>query len=401
MTTRPSPAGPLRLRTLTGHGAWVCAIVALCGPARAQPAPAAPPPSAPPADGAEDAAPATPVTIVLDDGQVFAVVDGERKPLGIEGPVVAIHQRDGRLYVARGSRGVAIYDVTQPLAPVLEERIPLVGSNVTGFSEMEGQVWVVATSRTAVPLTQLPASETSATPPPSGARSPTPTATPRSPERLDTDREAAFEETLQRVELRPVSPGQVELVSGADDGVRVGDTFLIVRATSVEGTSAGGQFIGEERVALAEVVAVSPTHALAQVGRSARVEPSDYARRVTRVEAREHRLPPLEPNVGEVSLVLRPLIKVGTPLGGGLLADLGATYWGRAYFLGLSLQPLGLGLTGDGNVVSTAASPRAATRRRASRWGSDWVRPGSTAIWTTCSTPSGPNRPTTSPDRAR
>jgi hypothetical protein len=157
------------------------------------------------------------------------------------------------------------------------------------------------------------------------------------------------------VELRPVSPGQVELARGADAGVRVGDLFLIVRSTAVEGTPTGGKFVGEQRVALAEVVAVSQTHAIALVGRSARVEPADYARRVTRDEAREHRLPPLVPNVGEVSLVLRPLIKVGTPLGAGLLADLGATYWGRSYFLGLRVQPLGLGLTQEGDIVTTAA----------------------------------------------
>jgi len=291
--------------------------------------------------------------MLLEDGQVFAVVDGERKPLPVEDPVVAIHQKDDRLYVARGSRGVAIYDVSDPFEPVLVEQFPLVGSNVTSFAEMEGQVWVIATSRTAIPLVQLPRPAETSSVTADVDETPSPTAAPT----IDAGTQHAqrAETSLQRVELRPVSPGQVELASGAQEGVRVGDTFLIVRSSSVAGTPTGGKFVGEQRVAFAEVVAVSPSHALAQVGRSARVAESDYARQVPREELRAHRLPPMVPNVGEVSLVLRPLIKVGTPLGGGLLADLSATYWGQSYFLGLSVQPLGLGLTKDGNVVSTAA----------------------------------------------
>jgi hypothetical protein len=53
--------------------------------------------------------------------------------------------------------------------------------------------------------------------------------------------------------------------------------------------------------------------------------------------------------------VLRPIINAGSPLGVGVLADASASYWGNSYFADVMLQPIGLGWTEDGSVVSAAA----------------------------------------------
>ena len=55
--------------------------------------------------------------------------------------------------------------------------------------------------------------------------------------------------------------------------------------------------------------------------------------------------------IDKVSVVLRPLVKAGTPLGGGVLCDISATCFGTMCFLGLRVQPLGLGWTDEGDVV--------------------------------------------------
>lgn len=311
------------------------------------------PSSAPASEAVAAPTPATtPAQYLLENGQVLVVAEGTRTRLPIPGPVIGLYRSGGLLYVARGPRGAAVYDLGQPTSPVLQREVSFPHGNVTGFSGIEGQVWAVVTSRTAVPMEEL------ATLPPraeGGAGSPPVGTDPAREDTIGLAKELDQPvEPSPRVGLRPVSPGTVELDVGAAAGVRVGDSYLILRSTSL-GEGVDGDFVGEERVAVAEVVAVSASSALAQVGRSARVASSDFARRATPAELKRHKLPPLVPRIGEVSLVLRPLVKVGTPLGGGLLADLEATYWGRRYFAGLRVEPLGLGFTRDGNVVSSAA----------------------------------------------
>jgi hypothetical protein len=156
------------------------------------------------------------------------------------------------------------------------------------------------------------------------------------------------------VELRRVTPGTVEIDAGAEDGVRIGDSFAIYRSEILDKEGATG-FTGEELVTVAVVVAVKENSALAETGRSAVVKSSDYARPTTTDAEASNAFPPRVANVGELSMVLRPIINVGTPVGAGILADLEASYWGRAYFADLRIQPLGLGSTSDGSIVSTAA----------------------------------------------
>jgi hypothetical protein len=128
----------------------------------------------------------------------------------------------------------------------------------------------------------------------------------------------------------------------------------VLRSVPIEG-SQGGEFRGEERVSVAEVLAVEPGRTLAEVGRSAEVKAGDYARRAKPNEVESNVFPPRPGGIAEAYLALRPLFKIGTPLGVGVLADLQASYWNSAYFAALSVQPLGLGTSADGNIVTTAA----------------------------------------------
>jgi hypothetical protein len=338
------------LRSVTAIYLLAAALMVKSREARAEQAPE--PPLAPSAPSApESAAPAASrvsakVDYVLEDGAVFALAEGARTRLAIDPPVVAIHRTRSLLYVARGWRGVAIYELRDALAPTLLRDLPWVGGNATGFHGSDDQVWVVVGSQTAIPLGELggagsaaPRASASAAPP-----------RPKPAEDSTPSRRAA----PAPIGLHAISPGSVELTIGTEAGVRIGDRYAIVRPTRI-GATQGEHFVGEEVVTLAEVVAVSELSSLAQLGRSIQVEPGDFARRVKQSETERGGIYPSVPRVGEVSVVLRPLVNVGAPLGVGLLADVGATYWGQAHFLGVHVQPLGLGITADGNVVSTAA----------------------------------------------
>ena len=285
------------------------------------------------------------VRFEVDAGRVVAISGDQRTVLPITGAVVALHRSGTVLYVARGPGGVALYDVTDPLVPKRLREVPVGGGHATGFYEADGLVWAIVQSKTAIALeasapTQEPARVTGA-----GAElSVAPAAAPP-PAR------SAPPEVLP---VKVVGPGRIELPLGADDGVRVGDRFAVLRSVPIEG-SQGGEFRGEERVSVAEVLAVEPGRTLAEVGRSAEVKAGDYARRAKPNEVESNVFPPRPGGIAEAYLALRPLFKIGTPLGVGVLADLQASYWNSAYFAALSVQPLGLGTSADGNIVTTAA----------------------------------------------
>jgi hypothetical protein len=302
-------------------------------PASAPVAPAAAPPATTPASSVE---------YVIEGGAVVAVEGAHRQPVSIEGPVVALLREGSTLYVARGARGVTVWSVAEPLLPRRIRNVSVTGS-ATGFHVVDGQVWVVTVSRSAVPIDEAAASETA-----EPTRSSAATTAPAPPAN------AASRQEPSNVSILRVSPGTVELSAGAKDGVRVGDRFAIFRSRLIDGEGATG-FTGEELVTVAEVVAVKEKSALAETGRTAVVQPKDQARRAKADQGDSIVFPPRVPNVGEVSVVLRPLVNAGSPLGFGILADLGATYWGSAYFAGVRVQPLGLGWTTGGSIVSTAA----------------------------------------------
>ena len=83
--------------------------------------------------------------------------------------------------------------------------------------------------------------------------------------------------------------------------------------------------------------------------------PADLARRARAKEDDSIVFPQRVPGVGEAALVLRPLVNVGSPIGVGLLSTLEASYWGGSYFVGVRVDPIGLGVTADGSIVATSA----------------------------------------------
>ncbi len=303
---------------------------------------------------ASTAAPAPQAKYRIEAGEVVLVLEGEaggRMP--IPGPVLGLYHLGSLLYVARGALGVAVYDVSEPRSPRLVREQVIPGSIATEFFTVGDQVWVFLTARSAQPvdagggvaLAGAPSAPALAAAPapavPSAAPAPGPIEAERASPRL--------------VELTLLRPGTVRIASGTGDGVRVGDRFLIYRSEIVAAAGAGG-FSGEQYVGSAEVVAVREDSSIAELTRSAVVRAGDRARAALPTDRRDRlAFPPRVAGVGEYGFVARPLVNIGSPLGAGILADLEASYWGEGYFAGVAVQPLGLGTTADGGVLSIAA----------------------------------------------
>lgn len=283
----------------------------------------------------------------VENETVLAVSGEVRTPLDIPAPVLAVERQGTRLYVARGSAGVVVYDVSEALAPKLVSENRVSGSAV-GFNVIEGQIWVMVVSRSAQPLDDASPAVRPATPPLAGVD----TSGRGSPEAVEPD--VAEEPDSAPIALRKVGPGTVQLAAGTNQGVRVGDRYSVYRRKEMQGADRGA-FTGEEIIALLEVVAVKEDSSLAEVSRSALVQNGDWARPSRPDQTESNYFPTRVPHVGEVSMVLRPIVNSGSPLGFGALAEIAASYWGNSYFAGVRLNPLGVGWSEDGNIVSTAA----------------------------------------------
>jgi hypothetical protein len=155
------------------------------------------------------------------------------------------------------------------------------------------------------------------------------------------------------IRILAIYPGEVKLDVGTDQGVKAGDRFAVFRRRAI-GTESGEEFEGQTLVALLEVSAVSAKSAFAQLWKGDRVQPDDEVRPAEPENESSHVYPRRLEHVGEIALMLRPLLAVGSTGGFGGLADLTAAYFTNYMFFDIRMQPLGFGWTEDGNIVSAS-----------------------------------------------
>lgn len=266
------------------------------------------------------------------------------QPIAVEGAPRTATYYQGKLYITHGDATVSVYDCTNPEAPTLERRLSTGRGVAADVSVVNDAPWVVTVTQQAVPLAELSAASSTVSP-----MSPSPTAAPTAERRAPPS--TGESRPTVGYSLRVTEPGMLEIATG-DNRVRIGDRFVVYRTTAID--NGGGVFSGEEQVAVAEVVAVKEGSALAESSRSALVSDKDIARFARPDQTESNVYPVRVPHVGEFGGTIRPMVNAGSPLGAGVLADLYATYWGNSYFVNLTVQPLGLGWTDEGNVVSTS-----------------------------------------------
>ncbi len=305
--------------------------------------PSSPVSAATPAASTQAPAPAT-GTYVADGGTLFWVTGETRTSVDLSVPVVTATFHDEKLYVTHGNTAVSVYSCANPTTPTLLQTFTTGRGVAAGVEVVGARAWVVTVSKQAVPLDELaPAggvapgslSGPQVVSPPSGAAAPN------------------GAKPMANHAVKLVEPGTIEVAVGSRQQVRIGDRFAIYRETAVGNPD--GAFKGEELVAVAEVIAVRDDSSLAELSRAAVVTNSDVARPAQKDQVESNVYPVRVPHVGEFGGTLRPIVNAGSPLGVGALAELYGSYWGKGYFVSLMLQPLGLGWTDEGNVISTSA----------------------------------------------
>ncbi len=155
------------------------------------------------------------------------------------------------------------------------------------------------------------------------------------------------------IKILEIFPGEVRIDAGSDDGVSAGRRFAVFRRQVVE-TESDDEFEGETLVAVIEVIAVSSDSAIAELWKGDRVQMGDEVRPAMADNKSSSVFPRRLPHVGEIAMVLRPLMAVGSTGGFGGLADVTAAYWWKHMFFDIRMQPLGFGWTEDGNIVSAS-----------------------------------------------
>ncbi|MDD5307167.1 MAG: hypothetical protein PHU25_07585 [Deltaproteobacteria bacterium] len=296
----------------------------------------------------QDVAPAAPaggtVEYAVENGALVVVQGETRTTVAADGRVESVLVSGKELYAALGERGVAVYALGDPASPKLARIVPSPGGRVTGFHVAGGEVWMEIASVSAVPVGGRGAVA-------KGSSQATPEV---SIEAEKKEAQLRAKRIARKIGIRRMEPGKIEVDAGSADGVQVGDRLSVFHTRPVED---GGEesFVGRELVAVVEVIAVKEKSALAELGRGARVSKEDEVEPARADHESSNTYPHKLEGLAEVGATIRPLIKVGTPVGGGLLSDVFATYRGGSYFMGLRMQPLGLGWTDEGNVVSVSA----------------------------------------------
>lgn len=293
-------------------------------------------------------------TYGIEDGKLVAASGETQKPVELPGVPVALLVRGTKLYAALGADGVAVLDLADPGAPVVAQRIPVAQGKVTGFVVIDDAVWMRIDSTAAVlveggvpgggapgaaVVTPMIAGQPAATAPAAPASQPAAPAIAR-------------DEPI-RILAVDRAKGTVKLDAGSTDGVQAGDRFVVHRAVEMD-AGGDGAFTAQTTIADLEAEAVGEEVTLANVWRGDRVEVSDVARAAEEGHRPSAVYPRRLGQIGEVSVVVRPLFNVGNEKGFGMLCDATVAWWGKHLFYDLRFQPLGFGWTDDGNPASSS-----------------------------------------------
>ena len=271
----------------------------------------------------------------------------------------------GRLYVACGDEGLAIFSLEVPSTPQLEAVRDL-GGRVTGFHRVGDEMWVELVRREARPVATLvetlallpapapPAPPPAASPRPKVEASPSDAGTPVAGAEATGDRAAAMVG-----EILEGRGSRVVVGLGREQGLAPGGrvAFFVTRDIPLGGGEVARQ---DEIVAVGEVVAASADRAEVELGRNEAVPAGARARPTTAASTANRWLPPRAEGLWEFRFNLRPFLALGG-LGFGTVSDaaVGVRLEGAVHLEAL-FEPLGLGLAREGNIIALAGSAVAA-----------------------------------------
>lgn len=286
------------------------------------------------------------------DALIAAPSEGAEVKVGLGCAGQALREHKGTLYVACGADGVRVYSLQEPLAPKLLGVRSTEGAEAAGLFVQDDRVWARLTRTEAVPVSQAGG----------GA--------------LLSDQERSVAVEVELVAAPPVdappvdapAPPEVKVVGavveveagrvvvdlGAQHGVLKGDRIELYVEEGEE-LGAGQQAVREDRLAVAEVIAVSADRAKLRLGLNESVPLGTLARPSELALTGSLVRPPRVSGLYETSFMARPFFALGD-FGVGMVSDASFGYRGEHLHLMALMEPVGVGLAKDGNVVALAGN---------------------------------------------
>lgn len=301
----------------------------------------------------------TPITVTYQlvsrpEGDLLAAKPSEGEevttPLGCTGQALRAYK--GSLYVACGAEGLRVYTLADPLKPRLEGVRDLDGE-VVGLFEQDGQIWARLSRTAAVPVSRpggaaaLTDRERAAT---VEVHLPTPDATPQP----DTTPQPEPAPATPQGEVVEAGGGELVITLGTRHGVQKGHHVELYQEAP-EDLGGGQSAVREDRLAVAEVITASEERAKLRLGLNESVPVGALARPTTRALTSSLVRPPRISGLYETSFVARPFFALGD-FGVGMVSDASFGYRSENIHVLALLEPAGIGLAGDGNIVAFAGN---------------------------------------------
>ncbi len=305
-------------------------------------------------EGAVAESVATDWQATIEDGQVMVSKGEIRVVLPLPQAARAVYQRGNLLYVAAGSSGVIVFQLTDSDAVQLRI-VPTPSGNAMGFFVSGERVWVETHLTNATVLEDADA-QGAAMVNLTDATTPVPAVKSKKNKEVLTGTPPKAHPLLARdtpITVDDTFPGEVKLNVGTSDGVQLKDRFEIYRNVSVKG---GGEvFTGKELVAMVEITAVNETSAIGKLPRGDRAIVGDEAAYVDKRISRRNMFPEKLTNIGNAGFTARPILNLAGNSGGGALVDLDVSYYGKHTFAGFRVKPLAIGGTNEGTIFNSMA----------------------------------------------
>jgi hypothetical protein len=335
--------------------------------------------SEPPADEAAAEAPTSekPVSYSHEGRKILVERDGETIRT-LEGPCRprALGKHEGRLYLACGAQGLFIYDITTPEEPI-EVGFEEMAGHVIDLFELRGKVWAELIRREARPVDGTTIAEARSMTKPkrrpvpereeesSTGTEPTPETEPdeedQPAESVDPppEEEAQAETEAREEEVRgkvvKVQPGMAIIDFGKAQGIKVGDRVEIYAKRSVD-LGGGESSTREVTQAIGDVVTVGENRSQVNLGVNEQVEVAQLARTTDVSLTSDPMVPPRASGITSFSASFRPFLGLETDVAsGGTVSAFSLTHaFEGPVLFELRMDPLGLGLSGAGNIAAIA-----------------------------------------------
>ena len=259
-----------------------------------------------------------------------------------------------KLYIACDNGKVNVYKLEDPLNPKLETTYQFEGRILELFL-LYDEIWVKLERVTAQPLTMPTSHKVLVVSEKMEAKK----------KIVKVEKTKKIEKSIKKPEIKVLKPasgkvlevrtGSVVINFGIKSGLVINDKVRFYNENTID-LGGSQKTVEKETIAIGKVTAVSINRAQVMLGIDERVNVGAFAVKTDKKITSGWFVTPRLHDITEYSLSFRPFLALGT-MGFGTVSDFSVTYrFQEPVFLKLLVNPIGIGLAEQGNIVSLAAN---------------------------------------------